>query len=60
MRLLGISLSQLNIHSIGKQRSLFEDFDGLKKKRNDLNIALDSLQDKYGKNIVRPGTLIDE
>jgi len=29
-------------------------------KRKKLNITLDSLQDRFGENIVRPATLIDE
>jgi len=59
VRLLGVSLSQLNTQGSEKQLSLFDDFNGIEKKRKNLNVTLDSLQDKFGKNMVRPGTLID-
>nr|MBC8360744.1 DNA polymerase IV [Candidatus Desulfatibia profunda] len=59
VRLLGISLSQLSIRGAEKQLSLFNE-DVSNNKRKKLNITLDSLQDRFGENIVRPGTLIDE
>ena len=58
VRLLGISLSQLSIRDAEKQLSLFNE--DVLNKRKKLNITLDSLQDRFGENIVRPGTLIDE
>ncbi len=59
VRLLGISVSQLSTHGGEEQLSLFIPIE-LDKKRKDLNTTLDSLQDRFGENIVRPGTLIDE
>ena len=60
VRLLGITLSQLRTLASEKQLSLFNTYNGLEKKRKDLNITLDSLQEKFGKNVVRPGTLFDK
>jgi len=60
IRLLGISLSHLNTPRGAKQLSLFDKDDGREKKRKDLNITLDSIQDKYGEKIVGPGTLINK
>jgi len=59
VRLLGISVSQLRTQVGEKQLSLFGPVESDSKK-NRLNTALDLLQDRYGENIVRPGTLIDE
>jgi DNA polymerase-4 len=59
VRLLGISVSQLSTHGGEEQLSLFHPIE-LDRKRKDLNITLDSLQDRFGEKIVRPGTLIDE
>jgi DNA polymerase IV len=59
VRLLGISVSQLSTQGGQEQLSLFRPI-GLDRKRKDLNTALDSLQDRFGENTVRPGTLIDE
>ena len=59
VRLLGISVSQLSTHGGEEQLSLFSPFE-LDRKRKDLNTTLDSLQDRFGENTVRPGTLIDE
>ena len=59
VRLLGISVSQLSTHGGEEQLSLFIPIE-LDRKRKDLNTTLDSLQDRFGENIVRPGTLIDE
>ena len=55
IRLLGISLSQLNFSGIGTQLSLF-DQDPSSQKRQRLNIALDSLYEKFGDKSVVPGT----
>jgi DNA polymerase-4 len=60
VRLLGVSLSQLHAPSGPKQLSLFDKINGLNKKRKDLNITLDLLQEKFGNNIVHPGTLINK
>ena len=59
VRLLGISVSQLSARGSEEQLSLFGPVRA-DRKRKDLNTALDSLQDRFGENIVRPGTLIDE
>lgn len=59
VRLLGISVSQLSMHGSNEQLSLFSSIK-TDKKRKDLNITLDSLQDRFGEDIVRPGTLIDD
>jgi DNA polymerase-4 len=57
VRLLGISLSQLNHAGADGQLSLFHR--GVDdQKRKDLHAALDSLYDKFGEKSVRPGTLI--
>ena len=57
VRLLGISLSQLDFTGPEDQLTLF-DQDKVSKKRKDLNIALDSVQEKYGDKSIRPGTLV--
>ncbi len=59
IRLLGISLSQLNFLGIGTQLSLF-DQDQSSQKRQRLNTALDSLYEKFGDKSVRPGTLLTD
>jgi DNA polymerase-4 len=59
VRLLGISVSQLGIHGDKEQLCLFSPIES-DRKRKILNIALDSLQDRFGENIVLPGTLIEE
>jgi len=59
VRLLGISVSQLSTHGGEEQLSLFSLIE-LDRKRKDLNTTLDSLQDRFGESIVRPGTLLDE
>ena len=59
IRLLGISLSQLNFSGIGTQLSLF-DQDPSSQKRQRLNIALDSLCEKFGDKSVVPGTLLKD
>ena len=57
VRLLGISLSQLDFTGPEDQLTLF-DQDKVSKKRKNLNIALDSVQEKYGDKSIRPGTLV--
>jgi DNA polymerase IV len=59
IRLLGISLSQLNFSGIGTQLSLF-DQDRSSQKRQRLNLALDSLYEKFGDRSVVPGTLLKD
>jgi len=59
IRLLGISLSQLNFSGIGTQLSLF-DQDPSSQKRQRLNIALDSLYEKFGDKSVVLGTLLKD
>jgi len=59
VRLLGISLSQLSFLGAEHQLTLFDqDADSLKRKN--LNIALDSLYEKYGEENIKPGVLFDE
>ncbi|MEW6672275.1 MAG: DNA polymerase IV [Thermodesulfobacteriota bacterium] len=59
VRLLGVSVSQLSRRGGEEQLDLFTRI-ASDRKRKDLNTALDSLQDRFGDDIVRPGTLIDE
>ncbi|MBW1829859.1 MAG: DNA polymerase IV, partial [Deltaproteobacteria bacterium] len=54
VRLLGVSLSQLNFPGKEDQLSLFVN---KVQKRKSLNTALDSLNEKHGDDSVRPGTL---
>ena len=54
VRLLGVSLSQLNFPGKEGQLSLFVN---KFQKRKRLNTALDSLNEKHGDDSVRPGTL---
>ncbi len=57
VRLLGISLSQLNLFGTETQLSLFQQ-DKSSSKREKLNATLDSISDKFGDKSVRPGTLL--
>jgi len=57
IRLLGVSLSQLELPWQGKQLSLFEQ-ENESQKRRDLNKALDSVVEKHGEKSVRPGSLL--
>jgi len=57
VRLLGVSLSQLNFPEIQDQLSLFAN---QFQKRKSLNKALDSLNEKHGDDSVRPGTLFSK
>jgi len=59
IRLLGISLSQLNFLGMGTQLSLF-DKDPSSQKRQRLNTVLDSLYEKFGDKSVVPGTLLND
>jgi DNA polymerase-4 len=59
IRLLGISLSQLSFSGVGTQLSLF-DQDQSSQKRHRLNLALDSLYEKFGNKSVVPGTLLKD
>jgi DNA polymerase-4 len=57
VRLLGISLSHLNLFGTETQLSLFQQ-DRASSKREKLNATLDSISDKFGEKSVRPGTLV--
>jgi DNA polymerase-4 len=57
VRLLGISLSKLSFPASENQLILF-DQNGSSQKRKNLNIALDSVYEKHGDNIIGPGTLL--
>ncbi len=57
VRLLGVSLSQLDLSESQQQLLLFHE-SGVLEKRQRLNAALDSLQEKHGEKYVKPGTLI--
>jgi DNA polymerase-4 len=59
VRLLGISLSQLEFFHSGDQLSLFHE-EKISQKRRDLNAALDRLQERYGEKSVGPGSLFSE
>jgi DNA polymerase-4 len=59
VRLLGISLSQLNFLGTGDQPMLFGK-DEASRKRDGLHKALDTLVEKHGKKSIRPGTLLDD
>ncbi|MEJ2023776.1 MAG: DNA polymerase IV, partial [Deltaproteobacteria bacterium] len=57
IRLLGVSLSQLELPWQRTQLSLFGQEDQSRKRRN-LNRALDSLCEKHGEKSVHPGSLL--
>ena len=59
VRLLGISLSQLNVLGSETQLGLFN-HDGASQKKRGLHTAIDSLHEKFGEKSIRPGTLIKE
>lgn len=59
VRLLGVSLSQLNHSDFEAQLSLFERAKS-SQKRKDLNIALDVLHEKFGSKGPRPGALLEK
>jgi DNA polymerase-4 len=58
VRLLGISLSNLDDSGSGRQLSLFNHHEP-NEKRKELNKALDSIFEKFGNKGIRPGSLID-
>ncbi|MEE9515750.1 MAG: hypothetical protein V3V52_01520, partial [Candidatus Adiutricales bacterium] len=57
VRLLGVSLSQLSSLKDEHQISLFPDEDNSGKKQS-LNLALDTITDKYGRKAIRPAFLL--
>jgi len=57
IRLLGVSLSHLELPWKEEQLSLFQREDASRKRR-DLNRALDSVSEKHGDTSVRPGSLL--
>ncbi len=57
VRLLGVSLSHLDLSAPHKQLTLFNGNGGLEKRQR-LNAALDSLEEKHGEKCVKPGALI--
>ncbi|HDZ90169.1 MAG TPA: DNA polymerase IV [Deltaproteobacteria bacterium] len=57
IRLLGISLSGLTPPGQAKQLSLFSR-DEQRRKRRDLNTALDSIYERFGEKSIGPATLI--
>ena len=58
VRLLGVSVSHLEPRGTESQMSLFQQERG-SQKRSELNTALDSINDKFGYDTVRPGTLLE-
>ena len=58
VRLLGISLSQLDIAEEEKQLMLFEERSETPKRKR-LNRALDTISDKFGEEAIVPGTLLE-
>ena len=59
IRLLGVSLSQLTVTEKETQLLLFGQ-DKASLKRKGLNLALDSICDKFGEKSIRPATLISK
>lgn len=57
VRLLGISLSHLNLLEAEKQISMFNQEESSQKRKR-LNTAIDSLHEKHGDGSIRPGTLL--
>jgi len=57
IRLLGISVSRLELPGQGEQLCLFEPENSTRKRRN-LNRALDSVVEKHGEKSVLPGSLL--
>ncbi len=58
VRLLGISLSHFSSHGSG-QLFLFRDGKDSPKSKA-LNQAMDAIQDKFGQEAIRPGTLLED
>ena len=59
VRLVGISLSQLDLADKEKQLALIEQRREAPKRKR-LNRALDTISDKYGDEAIVPGTLLEE
>jgi len=59
VRLLGISVSHFSTRGAEEQLELFSAGEADHKRKILIN-TLDSLQDRFGEDIVRPGTLIDD
>lgn len=57
VRLLGVSVSHLEPSGTESQMSLFQQ-ERESQKRSELNAALDSINEKFGHDTVRPGTLL--
>lgn len=57
VRLLGVSVSQINLPGTEAQLRLFQE-DSEKQKRKRLNTALDTLHERHGYKSVCPGALI--
>ena len=57
VRLLGVSVSHLGPLGTESQMSLFQQ-ERESQKRSELNAALDSINEKFGHDTVRPGTLL--
>jgi DNA polymerase-4 len=57
VRLLGVSVSQINLAGTEAQLCLFQE-DSKRQKRKRLNTALDTLHEKHGYKSVCPGALI--
>ena len=59
IRLLGVSLSNLNSSEAKRQRTLFDDGTAHQKDKS-LNRALDTIQEKFGDDSIIPGTLLEK
>jgi len=59
IRLLGISVSGLTINRSAQQQSLFQQMPA-GRKRDEINKALDRIQEKYGVTAILPGRLLGE
>ena len=57
LRLLGISVSGLKLKSGSRQKFLFQDLQ-TNGKRQEINKALDAIQEKYGSTAILPGRLL--
>jgi DNA polymerase IV len=58
VRLVGVSVSKLDSKPCKKQLSLFQE-EQSDKNRSNLNLAIDQLNEQFGKQIVKPGTLVN-
>ena len=59
VRLLGISLSGLEIEDAERQYTLFEREESRKKRRG-LDRAVDAISEKYGESTILPATLLED